>query len=880
MEYSWYTKSISEVLERQNTNNTGLSFVAAARRLEEYGPNKLREAKPDSRLVIFLRQFQSPLIYTLFAASLLVLLMGEIIDGTIILLVLLFNAIVGSIQEGRAQNTFLALKKFTKTKVVVIRDGKEIVIDDSMVVVGDLVVLHEGDKVPADIRIIHSNTLTVDESSLTGESVPVYKTSETLRSEKLNFSSQKNMAFMGTHVVAGSGKGVVVATALNTMIGRIAEKLVTIKTIDPLKKDVAFLSRVIIGVVTGISLIIFFFGVSSGFSLRQMFTTVVSLAVSVIPEGLPIVLTLVLATGVWRMSKRNVLVKKLAAVESLGQAKVIAIDKTGTITKNEMVVAEAYVDSKTFEVSGNGYEPKGSFYLDQQKIDPAQFGELKLLGRIAAFCANARVMWSEENKEWQVSGDPTDAAMLVLGEKLGLNKDDLEARSTAVAEIPFSYHTKYHAVIRKIHGQPFLMVVGAPETILKLSSLTQTRAEDLESVFVSMSRKGLRVLALAYKPGEGEHFDHGDIKQLIFIGFLGMKDALRPEVLSSLHKAASAGIRVVMITGDHKITAEAIAAEAGILRKGDEILTGADLETLSEEELKEKLEKVSVFARVTPEHKLKIIQGFKARGEIIAMTGDGVNDAPSLVAADLGVGMGKIGTEVAKEASDIILLDDNFGSIVGAVEEGRSIYKTIKKVILYLFSTSIGEMLTIVGALALGYPLPLLASQIIWLNFVTDGFLDVALAMEPKEPGLLMKSFKQYRYLVDPPMARRMLVMAPPMAIGTLWLFQSYLGGDLTHAWTISLTTLAVFQWFNAWNCRSDRESLFRMKFFGNKFLVGATAIIITLQLLAVYHPFLQKFLHTTALSLSEWLIIIPVAFSVVVVEELRKLFYRKFNTQ
>jgi len=368
-----------------------------------------------------------------------------------------------------------------------------------------------------------------------------------------------------------------------------------------------------------------------------------------------------------------------------------------------------------------------------------------------------------------------------------------------------------------------------------------------------------------------------EIKSLTFVGFFGMKDALRPEVRDAMQKAISAGIRVVMITGDHKVTAQAIAKEAGIYRAGDTILTGQDIDAFSDAELSEKFVKTSVFARVTPEHKLRIIKAYKARGEIVAMTGDGVNDAPSLVAADLGVAMGKIGTEVAKEASDIVLLDDNFGSIVSAVEEGRSIYKTIKKVILYLFSTSWGESMTITGALLLGYPLPLLPAQIIWLNFVTDGFLDVALAMEPKEEELLRGNFERpKKYLIDKLMTQRMFIMAIPMMIGTLFLFKGYFENDLVKAWTISLTVLAVFQWFNVWNCRSESKSFFQTGFFSNKYLLGATAIIISLQMLAVYTPFFQRFLHTVPLNLSEWVMIIAVATSIIWVEEIRKFFYRR----
>src|SRR3989339_611346 len=740
---SWHTKAIPEILDALHSREHGLTTEEATGRLKKYGLNKLPEGKVDSLLVIFLRQFQSPLIYILLAASMIVFAMGETIDGSIILAVLLFNAIVGTIQEGKAQNTLRALKKFVETKATVLREGKELIISDSEVVPGDIIILHEGEKAPADARIIAATNLKIDEAALTGESEPVHKIADTLEKGDLPTAEQKNMVFKGTHILAGNGKAVVTGTALDTAIGKIAKEITAIESEIPLKANIRYLSRLIIAAVAAISTFLFLVGVFSGKTVVEMFATVVSLSVSIIPEGLPIVMTLILATGVWRMSKRNALVKKLQAVEALGQARVIAVDKTGTITKNEMVIQRVYIDGKFFEVGGVGYEPKGEIQLHNSVIDPANHPELLFAGKIAAFCASARVMFSEEEKAWRVAGDPTEAAMLVLAEKLGFNKGDLERESPPVGEIPFDYKLKYHAVVHKTDGQKMLTVVGAPEEVLRLShkvwrggkshSLSKEEKQELEAVFLSLSREGLRVIAFSETGDVPEIIKPEHVGSLTFVGFFGMKDGLRPEVAEAMQKAASAGIRVVMITGDHRVTAQAVAKEAGIYQEGDTILEGLDIDAFSDAELSTKLSSASAFARVTPEHKLRIIKAYKARGEIVAMTGDGVNDAPSLVAADLGVAMGKIGSEVAKEAADIILLDDNFGSIVSAVEEGRNMYKAIKRVILYLFSTSAGEVFTIVGALVIGVPLPLLPAQIIWLNFVTDGFLDVSLAMEPKE---------------------------------------------------------------------------------------------------------------------------------------------------
>ncbi|KKW41664.1 hypothetical protein A3I46_02370 [Candidatus Kaiserbacteria bacterium RIFCSPLOWO2_02_FULL_54_13] len=890
MTLSWHAEELPIVYKELQTNEVGLRVNEAARRLKEDGPNILPEVRPDSFSIVFLRQFQSPLIYILFAASMTVFLLGETADGSIILAILLFNATVGTIQEGRAQNTLRALKRYVETSATVVRDGQEMVIPDREVVRGDILVLREGEKIPSDARIIVANGLKTDEASLTGESEPVDKTADVIRQKDLPVAEQRNMVFKGTNVLIGNGQAVVASTGMRTVIGAIAKEISAIDTEIPLKANIRSLSRVIIAVVGVISVALFTLGLIKGEEIITIFATVVSLAVSVIPEGLPIVITLVLATGVWRMSKRNALVKKLQAVEALGQARVIAVDKTGTITKNELVIREVWTDGKVFTIGGIGYEPEGSVTLDGSVVDAANHPEVLLVGKMAALGANARVFFSESEQRWRVAGDPTEAAIRVFGEKVGFKKDDLMRESSLVSETPFDYRLKYHATLSRVEGGGFLVVSGAPEAVLALCSevrrggrthpLRQEDREEIEKTFAEMSDRGLRVVAVAMREKFGESLAPETVHDLAFVGFFGMQDVLRPEVAEAMARASAAGIKVVMITGDYTLTARAIAKDAGIWHEGNELLTGAMIDKMSDGELKVQVANVSVFARVTPEHKLRIINAYKKRGEIVAMTGDGVNDAPSLVAADLGVAMGKIGTEVAKEAADIVLLDDNFGSIVSAVEEGRSIYKTIKKVILYLFSTSLGEVLTITGALILGYPLPLLAAQIIWLNFVTDGFLDVALAMEPKESGLLSGTFERpKKYLVDGLMARRMVLMALPMMFGTLFLFQKYFEMDIAKAWTISLTVLAAFQWFNAWNCRSESKSFFHMDFFSNKYLIGATFIVVSLQMVAIYTPFFQRFLHTVPLSLSEWLMLIPIAASIVVAEEIRKFFYRRQNS-
>ncbi|MEX2010192.1 MAG: HAD-IC family P-type ATPase, partial [Parcubacteria group bacterium] len=822
LETKWHSLSVPEVFKILESGEQGLSREEAARRLTRDGANKLPEAKVDGIFTIFVRQFANPLIYILLIAGIVVFLMGDVVDSIVITFVLVFNAIIGSIQEGRARNTLLALKRFVNTKAVVIREGQEFIISDDLVAEGDLILLQEGEKVPADARLISAHNLKVGEAALTGESEAVHKHANPIVNKNVPALERQNIIFKGTNIAAGNGLAVVIATGSNTVIGKIAYEVATIDVDMPLKKNIKNLSRVFIIGTIFVCALIFVLGLHYGYSVGEMFATAVSVAVSAIPSGLPIAFTIILARGVWRMGQRNALVKRLQAVEALGQARVIAVDKTGTITKNEMMAQAIWVNGKVFNMGGIGYDPRGEILLNDKEIEPKDYPELQIAGRLATYCANARVMYDNNKNEWRVAGDPTEAALFVLGNKLGFQKDTVEKDTPLMSEIPFDYSLKYHATLHREKEGATLTVIGAPEAVLAISSdiwslvggkkISNEEKEKLEKIIHEFSGRGLRVLALAMARKPDRQLEKEDIKNLTLVGFFGLKDALRPEVRNATRRAEEAGVKVVMITGDHQGTAIAIGKEAGIYHDGDEVLTGAQINEMLDEELKEKIDRVSIFARVTPEHKLKIIRAYKARGETIAMTGDGVNDAPSLVAADLGVAMGITGTEVAKEASDIILLDDNFGSILSAIEEGRSIYKTIKKVVVYLVSTSLGEVLVITGSLMVGLPLPLIAAQIIWLNFVTDGLFIPALAMEPREKHLLRAQFEHpSKYMIDRSMAIRMFLMAAPMTIFTLILFALTYQDNLAKAMTIALTLLAVFQWFNAWNTRSDHESIFKM---------------------------------------------------------------------
>lgn len=885
----WHDRSALEAFSFFHASEQGLSSVDVEHRFDKYGRNELPESNPESIFLLFVRQFKSPLIFVLLFADVSVLFLGDIADAIVITTVLLFNACIGAFQERRSRNAFAALRKLLQSHANVIRDGMEMVIADSEVVPGDVLALREGMRVAADARVFDADSLRVDESSLTGESNPIFKTADPVPSESV-LSDQKSMVFKGTTLVSGSGRAVVVATGRETNIGKMGEAISSIVSEFPMKDDLRVLSQSILVATGGIALFLSLFGLLTGMTVKEIFSLAVALAVSVIPEGLPVILTLVLALGVWRMSRKQVLVKNLQAIEAMGQMNVLALDKTGTITKNELTVREVLAGGKHFEVTGSGYIAEGSFLFDGKPVDPPEMEEILFAAKSAAFSSSAHLAFSEAENRWMVVGDPTEAALLVFANKAGFTRDNLDEAYPKVNEKSFDYALKYRSSVREFHGGRRLFVSGAPEVILQYSqrewmpngkkTIEKTDRHRLEGAFLSISQKGLRVIAIAMASIGKDGRVPENMPDLDFIAFIGMRDSLREGVAESVATVQSAGIRPVMITGDHRETAEALAAEAGVFHAGDTVLTGEDLDQSKDEELFEACRRVKMFARVTPEHKLRIITLLRKGGNVVAMTGDGVNDALSLSAADVGISMGGIGTEVAKEASDIVLLDDNFRNVVAGAEEGRNIFATMRRVMLYLFSASIGEALTILGAIFIGLPIPILATQILWLNLVTDGFLDMALAFEPKRKGDVEEgeSFDNgksiQRALIDRQLVFRMVFLALPMAIGTLLLFAWYLREtDLATAWTVSLVSLSVFQWLNAWNVRSFRRSFFAVNPISNPFLLGATALVVVLQVAAVYAPFLQSLLHTVPLSVFDWVLIITVACSTILVEELRKLF-------
>jgi len=892
-----YNESIEAVVTFFRTNiNQGLTKQEARARLLRDGLNQLPESEQETWLIVFLRQFQSPLIYILVAAAAIIFFFGnDPIDAGIISGVLIFNAIIGTIQEGRTRTILDSLKKLIKSSSLVIRGGKRHIINDADLVVGDVIELKEGQRIPADARIVFAHTLQLDESLLTGESKPHAKTAETIKDERV-LPDQNNMVFRGTYITSGYGRAIVVATGQNTEIGKIHKTVEEIKTEMPLKKEVDRLAFVILLFILVICICLFFIGMAAGKPLAELLVMLTALFICVVPEGLPVVLTLVLVSGVYRLAKQHVLVKNLQAVEALGRSDVIVIDKTGTLTRNEMMVSDAFCDNTLYQVSGYGYHKSGQILHDGKPINVQKITPENKLSQLATACvllSDTDVVLQEETGLFEVKGDPTDAALRIFADKVGINYTQTIDQYHSIYEIPFAPSIKYHAHFFEIANKGVLFVAGAPEIIIHKTGTKITQS--LKDALAKMLDDGLRVVAIGVKQCDLSGFAGVDQAQhyafaqqqlesgIQLLGLLGIQDAIRKDIEIIIDAARNAGMRIVMATGDHKKTALYVAKKVGIYQTGDRIIDGAQFAYESDQEILQQLEKTTVYARVSPDDKLRIVRLLHKQGNIVAMTGDGINDAPSLVAADLGIAMGRIGAEVAKQAADIILLDDSFANIINAIEQGRHIFYTLKRVILYFFATNMGEILIVLFALTLNafgvdFPLPITAAQILWLNLITDGFLDIALSMEPQEPDLLEKRWLRSKdQLVDTNLMLKMFFIAIPMGIAGLFVFFMYYQENLALARTMTLITLAMFQWFNAWNCRSMRRSIFQLGLFTNKWLILATGFVLLLQLFIVYTPFMQYIFKTVPITGAQWGLVFALSAPIVLIEELRKFVVRKW---
>ena len=862
-----YDKKIEDVLTELKTSKNGLTEKEAAARLLVYGPNEIKSEKKISPIRIFLEQFHSFVIYILIAALAISIFLGETVDAIVIGIIVVLNAIFGFIQEYRAEKSIEALKKLSSLKATVIRDNHEKDIDAKLLVPGDILKLDTGDKIPADSRLIEAVELQTQEASLTGESSPVKKELKVL-APKTQLADRINMVFSGTIISSGKGKAVVTHTGMRSQIGRIA-KLIEEAGADetPLQKKLDQLGKWL-GIITIIiASIVFLGGVLKGGSLLEFFIVAVSLAVAAIPEGLPAVVTISLAIGVQRMVKRNALIRKLPSVETLGSTTVICTDKTGTLTKNEMTVKKIYANNKIIDVTGSGYDKEGAFLHENKKINPL---EIDILLRIGALNNDANF----DGKD--VIGDPTEAALIVSAAKAGIAKEAIQNKYPRKDELPFTSERKIMTTMHSIEGEEFAYAKGAPEVILNLCTsiyengrikkLSEQKKAEILGINAQFANSALRVLGFAYKTLMNK--DRAE-KNLIFVGLQGMMDPPREEVKEAIRKCARAGIKVVMITGDNQITAKAVAQEIGISGKS---ITGSELEKLTESDLENYVEDIAIYARVNPEHKNKIVAALRKKGHIVAMTGDGVNDAPALKKADIGISMGIMGTDVAKEASDMILTDDNFASIVNAIEEGRGIYDNIKKFVEYLLSSNLGEVLTIFTAIMIGLPLPLIAIMILWINLVTDGLPALALSVDPAEPNIMeRKPRKNHDKIVSNAIIVRMLLVGIVMMVGTLAIFTlSNPDENLAYAQTMAFSTLMFFQMFNVLNCRSEFSSLFKIGVFSNMRLWGAIIVSLLLQALVINTP-LSRFFSTVPLSMMDWLTAILVASSVFIIVEIYK---------
>lgn len=888
----WYKITIEEIKDKLNTNEkNGLSHLETKNRLEKYGPNELKEDGKRSLLSKILAQFKDFLVIILIFASIISFIVGEKVDAIVILAIVIVNALLGLYQEGRAEKALDALKKMTSPNAKVIRNSTGTMVPANSLVPGDIVLLDAGDIIPADLRLIESSNLKIDESSLTGESLPVEKDAQITWDKEISLGDRKNMAYMSTIVNYGRGKGIVVETGHSTEIGKIATMIQSYEEeTTPLQRKLDQLGKYL-----GISCIIvcalvFGIGILQGRDILEMFMIAISLAVAAIPEGLPAIVTIVLALGMNNMVKRNAIIKKLLAVETLGCTTSICTDKTGTLTQNEMTVVKAYTDNKVFDITGTGYEPKGEFKIGNRPIKVKESINLNRLLYMSILCNDA--ILDKTSEGYRIVGDPTEGALITLAGKGDISRKNANENFPRTYEIPFDSDRKMMTTFHKnfLPGKFVSFTKGAPDIVLgnckyilidgEVQYLDEKMRQNILNQNSNFSKSALRVLAFAYKeydeiPNEIQQNVIED--NMVFVGLVGMIDPPREEAKEAIKLCKKAGINTYMITGDYKETAFAIAKELGIAENEDEAIMGSELNNLSDEELKELVKKKKVYARVSPEHKVKIINGLKANGEIVAMTGDGVNDALALKRADIGVAMGITGTDVAKNTAEVILTDDNFASIVAAVEEGRIIYDNIKKFVFFLLSCNIGEILIILLSILFNMPVPLLAIQLLWLNLITDSFPALALGVEKGDSKIMeVPPRDPDEPILDKDMIRGIVLQSIAITVAILfsyrWGLEKYGMNNLNMARTIAFATLISAELLRTFSSRSRRESIFKIGVFSNKTLNYAVLFSFVLLFAVIYISPLQKIFHTFPLSLNDWKIIVLYGFLPLVVGEINKL--------
>ncbi|MEQ1839435.1 MAG: cation-translocating P-type ATPase [Verrucomicrobiales bacterium] len=872
----WQSRTGGEVLENFRSRATGLSREEAGARLAETGPNLLKEGKKVSPLKILLSQFSSLIVWILIFAGILSGFLGDGVDAIAILAIVVLNAVIGFYQEYNAEKSIAALKKMAAPGAKVWRDGLVRSVPAAEVVPGDILEFEAGDLVAADARLLAASSLKCVEASLTGESNAVEKNAEITSGPETPLGDRGNMIFMGTSVAAGSGRGVVVATAMQTEIGRIAGLLDSTGEDEetPLQKKLTSFGRILVWASLGIVALLFGLGLLRGMPFLEMFMTAVSLAVASVPEGLPTVVTIALALGVMRMSRRHALVRKLPSVETLGSTNVICTDKTGTLTIGEMTVRVLYVAGHSFDIAGEGYEPEGEILIEGRSLEARHLPPLLELSNCLIGCNNSHLVL--EDGVWKVIGDPTEGAMLSAGHKAGGSKDRLEKKWPKHHEIPFDSDRKRQSVVRMLpDGGLRAYINGAPDLLLKhctriftaegIRSLAEDDRTEILARNADLAGRGLRVLGSACRDLDTSSPDHltaETVEQdLIFVGLTGMYDPPRPEAKEAIAKCHQAGIRVVMITGDHPKTAVAVGRELGIVRIDETALTGADLDRLGDEALLEQVDRVAVYARVTAAHKLRIVRALKSAGAVVAMTGDGVNDAPAIKGADIGIAMGRTGTEVTKQAADMIITDDNFASIVAAVEEGRGIYDNIRKTLQYLLAGNCGELMLITAAIVMGVPMPLIALHLLWINLITDGLPAICLATDPIHADV-MRQLPRARHerITDGGFLGTMFITGfftagVSMAV-YLYAFEKH---GLEIARTHAFATLVFSELLRAFGARSETRPLWRINQFTNVRLIAVVVISFAIQLCSHQIPALAGFLKTAMIPFSDGLILMAV---------------------
>ena len=879
----WYQLDAEAVFAEYSTRRGGLAASEVEERLHRYGPNSLPGEEGLSHLAVLLHQFKSPLIYILIVAAVVTAILKEYIDTGVIVAVVILNAVVGYFQEYKAETSVRALKGMVVAKARVVRDGKEEEIPSEGLVPGDIVLLASGAKVPADLRLVEVNELRADEAALTGESLPVEKTAGPIVEEHLTAGDQTNMAFMGTSIVNGRARGIVVETGRNTMLGQIARDVKELSVTEtPLQRKIVRFAQFIGLLVLASAAAIIILGLSLGIALKELFTTAVAAAVATVPEGLPIVVTVTMAIGITRMARRNAVIRKLAAVETLGSTTIICSDKTGTLTRNEMTVKAVCDGHHSFEVTGGGYDPEGKILHDWEPTDEASLRGLHTLLRIGLLCNESGLI--REEGFFRVDGDPTEGALIVSAMKAGLDPEGEKKRYPQAGIIPFESERGFMATLHEHEGGSVIFVKGAPERVLDMCAhLPSGEAIDHTKIVKTAERfaeDGLRVLAMAYKEMDKNtaagKFTHDHVgNDLVFAGLQGMMDPPRPEAIEAIRGCREAGIRVAMITGDHAVTASAIGRIIGLGERKSPAITGRELETMSDDELFTRVQDTSVYARVSPQHKLRIVQQYMRHGEVVAVTGDGVNDAPALKAAHIGAAMGRTGTDVAREAADMIVTDDNFASIFHAVEEGRIVFDNIRKVTMFLIPTGFAAIIAILVSMFLEMPVPFVAAQLLWINLVTNGLQDVALAFEPGEKDIIRRKPRSPREgIISSLMFQRSIIVGILISAGVVYNFHDALsdGFSIEHARTIAMTTMVFFQFFQAWNSRSETRSVFRINPLGNPFLFYSMIAAFLAQIAVIYIPGLQWVFRTDALSGAEWMRIVAVAITVIAAVEIDKL--------